>query len=102
MSHNKTAKIVKLYRESREMSLREFADTLSVDNRLSISHQLVHTWETGETIPTYATLVTLSIIHGGWQCDFARDCLSAIAPNEYEPVTDIGKSVLFGGDNKGD
>lgn len=92
---NKLSEVVRAYRDEQGLSLRDFAAQLSAElPQDGISYQSVRNWETGEHAPNYHLLVTLMMHSGGWQRDFAFDCLAAINPEYYKPAGRIGRVIL--------
>jgi transcriptional regulator with XRE-family HTH domain len=86
--------IVKEYRKERGFSLRKFAEALSKDIPEDISHQTVKNWEDGVHEPDFSFLVGLALTIRDWRGDFAFDCLAAMKPDIYEPMTSIGKEAI--------
>jgi len=87
--------IVKAYRLDQKMTLRDFAAALSIDGQ-TISYEAIRKWENGRFKPNYYFLVALSMKTTDWRRDFAFDCLSAIEPDNFVPVSDIGRSAIRG------
>ncbi|TAK13602.1 MAG: hypothetical protein EPO32_04735 [Anaerolineae bacterium] len=93
------ADIVFAYRQilgepGRPRSLRDFAADLT--NAISplngnISHQTIKNWEDRSNLPHRNLLRQLQVVGRGWVRDFATDMLSAIDPERYDPVTEIGR-----------
>lgn len=96
------ADIVFAYRQlqgapGRPYSLREFAASLSAalgPLRDSISHQAIKNWEDRHNLPQRGVIHSLHQVGKGWVRDFAADLLAALYPDEYAPVTEIGRRAL--------
>lgn len=92
--------IVKKYRQQRGLSLRRFAEalqgdtTLSADLGMEISHQTIKNWEDGNHKPQFSFLMMLAMTARDWRGDFAFDCLAALRPAVYEPMTNIGSDAI--------
>ncbi|MGI6739862.1 MAG: helix-turn-helix domain-containing protein [Brevefilum sp.] len=98
--------IVKKYRQQRGLSLRRFAEalqgdtTLSADLGMEISHQTIKNWEDGNHKPQFSFLMMLAMTARDWRGDFAFDCLAALRPQFYEPMTKIGSDAIEKYSNK--
>ncbi len=92
--------IVKKYRQQRGLSLRRFAEALqgdailSADLGMEISHQTIKNWEDGIHNPQFSFLMMLAMTARDWRMDFAFDCLAALRPQLYEPMTEIGYEAI--------
>jgi transcriptional regulator with XRE-family HTH domain len=94
--------IVKKYRQQRGLSLRRFAEALQGDSTLdfAISHQSIANWEKGTNEPQFSFLVGMALTARDWRGDFAFDCLAALRPQFYEPMTKIGSDAIEKYSNK--
>ena len=87
--------IVKKYRASQQMTLRDFAEALSIDSQ-TVSYETIRNWEEGKYQPRYHFFIALMMCTKDWRRDFAIDCLSFIKPDIYKPITEIGRSAIQG------
>jgi transcriptional regulator with XRE-family HTH domain len=85
-------KIVSSYRKQRNLSLREFARELSegLNKEEQVTYETIRNWERGEYKPNFPLLMTLVMKTRDWRMDFGFDILSAMRPEFYEPMTQIG------------
>lgn len=88
--------IVKKYRQQRGLSLRRFAEAVTSDLNLGmdISHQTIKNWEDGTHQPQFSFLMNLAMTARDWRMGFAFDCLAALRPAVYEPMTSIGCEAI--------
>lgn len=86
--------IVTEYRKVRELSLRDFADSLSEHETASFSYQTIKNWEDGATTPSRLELIGLAAIYADWRKEFAIDCLAALRPRIFKPVGEIGRRLV--------
>jgi hypothetical protein len=86
--------IIREYRTQRFLSLRGFAEALSGGTNGDISHQAIKNWEDGVHEPDFQFLVTMALTNRDWRGDFAFDCLAAMRPEFYEPMTNIGREAI--------
>ena len=96
---NKFPEIVKAYRSSQGLSLRDFAVELSAGlPNDGVTYQSIHNWEIGEHGPKHQIMVILALHSSGWRRDFGFDCLAALQPEDYQPIGPIGRRILGDGD----
>ncbi len=90
-------KVVSSYRKQSGLSLRNFAQELSAGLKEEdrITYETIRNWERGIYNPNFGLLMTLVMTTRDWRSDFAFDCLSAIRPEIYPPVTSIGEEALL-------
>jgi transcriptional regulator with XRE-family HTH domain len=89
-------KIVSEYRKQRGLSLHDFAQELSEDLKPQehVTYETIRNWENGIYQPNFQLLMTLALTVRDWRGDFAFDCLAAMKPDIYEPMTSIGKEAI--------
>ncbi len=93
------ADIVFAYRQilgepGRPQSLRDFSASLSAALEPlggTVSHQTVKNWEDRANLPKLTLLRQLMLYASDWRRDFAADMLSAMDPERFDPVTEIGR-----------
>lgn len=83
------SEIVRKYRVRHDASLRAFADMLSGEGPQSVTHQTIHNWENGTTIPSYFYLLSLALFNNDWRREFALECLAVMKPDYF--ARDIDK-----------
>ncbi|MGD8456080.1 MAG: hypothetical protein PVF83_06830 [Anaerolineales bacterium] len=97
------ADIVYAYRQilgenGHPLSLRDFAVALNqilADLGEGVSYQTIKNWEDRAHLPHLYYMIYISInAPNDWRRDFAVDILSALRPNLYQPVSDIGHWAL--------
>jgi hypothetical protein len=96
------ADIVFAYRQlqgapGRPCSLREFAASLSAalgPLHDGFSHQAIKNWEDRHNLPHRSAIRLLHRAGRGWVRDFAADLLAALEPENFAPVTEIGRRAL--------
>ncbi|HEX9595899.1 MAG TPA: hypothetical protein VF982_03385 [Anaerolineales bacterium] len=97
------AQIVREYRilagtSEREATLRAFADSLSEalgTTGRRISYQSIKNWGDGRYLPDPFAMLRLSqAARFDWRGDFAGDLLAALFPENYEPLTEIGRRAV--------
>lgn len=88
-------RIIREYRESRSLSLREFSKELVAGlPDETLSHQAVTYWENGAQSPSFSLLVVLALKTTDWRREFAVDCMAALKPATFQPAGEIGKRIL--------
>ena len=88
MEDNELGKMIKNYRQSKQMSMQEFADAIAVPGGYkTLSRQAVYHWEHGEWNPSQFALVRIAIETNDWRRDFALDCLSLMDEVMHKRVT---------------
>ncbi|HEY4718811.1 MAG TPA: hypothetical protein VIH14_07335 [Anaerolineales bacterium] len=97
------AQIVREYRiltgtSQRESTLRAFAGSLSEALQplgRQISYQSIKNWEDGRYLPDAFCMLRLAQAASvDWRGDFAGDILAALFPENYQPLTEIGKRAV--------
>ena len=91
-----TQTIVSAYRKQRGQSLRAFAQSLSegLKNEDHVTYETIRNWERGIFKPNFQLLMTLAMTKRDWRMGFAFDCLAALRPQLYEPMTEIGYEAI--------
>ena len=87
----------------KKMTFRSFAGELSgvlEKYGKSISYQSIKNWEDMRYLPDEFMLLEIRRGSKDWRFDFAGDLLAALRPDEYAPVSDIGRRILFTGRQK--
>lgn len=87
-------RIVTAYRQTRELTLRDFAAALSEHPSASFSYQTIKNWEDDATQPNVLELVALTVLYHDWRMEFAGDCLAALRPRIFKPIGEIGRRLL--------
>jgi len=84
-------------------TLREFAQALNEVLRpigRSISYQSIKNWQDRLYLPDTLLMMRLaSVARFDWRGEFAADILAAMHPEEYEPMTEIGRKALSSSDD---
>ncbi|HKY79198.1 MAG TPA: hypothetical protein VI688_06370 [Anaerolineales bacterium] len=102
-SRRAVAQIIREYRilagtSEREATLRAFAGSLSealAPLGRRISYQSVKNWEDGRYLPDAFAMVRLAqAAYYDWRGDFAGDILAALFPEDYKPLTEIGRRAV--------
>lgn len=97
------AQIVREYRilvgsSAREAPLRAFAGSLSealAPLGARVSYQSIKNWEDGRYLPDAFCMLRLAQAAGfDWRGDFAGDILAALFPENYAPLTEIGRRAV--------
>jgi hypothetical protein len=97
------AQIVREYRilvgnSARQATLRSFAGALSEAMEplgRQVSYQSIKNWEDGRYLPDAFSMLRLAESASfDWRGDFAGDILAALFPENYEPLTEIGRRAV--------
>ncbi len=106
-SKTAVALIVQQYRllagnQRKPATLREFANALSeamlpIGRR--ISYQSIKNWQDRLYLPDTLMMMRLAqAARHDWRGEFAADILAAMHPQDYEPLTEIGRRALRSSD----
>lgn len=83
-------------------TLREFAQALSEALQpvgRSVSYQSIKNWQDRMFLPDTLLMMRLAkVARYDWRGEFAADILAAMYPEEYEPLTEIGRRALSSSD----
>ncbi|MCW5874118.1 MAG: hypothetical protein KIS88_05680 [Anaerolineales bacterium] len=83
-------------------TLRDFAHALSEALQpigRSVSYQSIKNWQDRLYLPDTLLMMRLAkVARFDWRGEFAADILAAMHPEEYEPLTEIGRRALSSSD----
>ncbi|MBX3002360.1 MAG: hypothetical protein KF828_00300 [Anaerolineales bacterium] len=83
-------------------TLREFAHELSEALHSigrSVSYQSIKNWQDRVYLPDTLLMMRLAqVAKHDWRGEFAADILAALYPQEYQPLTEIGRRALLSSD----
>lgn len=83
-------------------TLREFAQVLSQALKpigRSVSYQSIKNWQDRLYLPDTLLMMRLATVaRYDWRGEFAADILAAMHPDEYAPLTEIGRKALSNSD----
>ncbi|HRN50191.1 MAG TPA: hypothetical protein PLC52_04730 [Anaerolineales bacterium] len=83
-------------------TLREFAQALSQALKpigRSVSYQSIKNWQDRLYLPDTLLMMRLATVaRYDWRGEFAADILAAMHPDEYAPLTEIGRKALSNSD----
>lgn len=81
-THARISKLVKASRNSRSLTLRQFAFMLSTEE-VSWSYQSVKNWEDGIWLPDYFKMLRVAEVYHDWRGDLAIAIVKELRPEIY-------------------